>query len=77
MIVQEEVKYRDKTFIHTYSNLRYRIKQSGTGIIYDEALDLPEAGYTYEETSEPITAIDELSNDPYAVAGRLLLGEGV
>ena len=34
----------------TYSDERYRIKQIETGNIYDEAIDVEDAPYTYEET---------------------------
>ena len=34
----------------TYSDNNYRIKQIETGNIYDEAIDIENAPYTYEET---------------------------
>ena len=36
----------------TYSDENYRIKQVETGNIYDEAIDVEDANYTYEETAE-------------------------
>ncbi len=38
----------------TYSDENYRIKQVETGNIYDEAIDVEDANYTYEETAEKI-----------------------
>ena len=38
----------------TYSDENYRIRQIETGIVYDEAIDVEDAPYTYEETEEKI-----------------------
>jgi hypothetical protein len=38
----------------TYSNENKYIKQLPTGIIYNEAIDVENAPYTYEETNEVI-----------------------
>lgn len=38
----------------TYSDENYKIKQIETGIVYDEAIDIEDAPYTYEETNEKI-----------------------
>lgn len=54
MIVIEEVEIRNKTYKKTYSDEGYKIRQIETGIIYDEAIDILESTYTYEETDEPI-----------------------
>ena len=43
----------------TYSDDNYKIKQLETGNIYDEAVDIEENIYTYEETNEKI---EELVN---------------
>ena len=50
MIITETIDTR----IHTYSDIGMKIKQEPTGIIYDDAMDVPEKNYTYIETSEPI-----------------------
>ena len=50
MIITETIGDR----IHTYSDTGMKIKQEQTGIIYDDAMDVPEKGYTYTETNEPI-----------------------
>ena len=38
----------------TYSDENYKIRQIETGYIYDEAIDVESANYTYEETNEKI-----------------------
>lgn len=40
--------------IYTYSDIGMKIMQEQTGIIYDDALDVVETGYTYVETDTPI-----------------------
>lgn len=41
--------------VHTYSTTKHSIKQVETGIEYDDAYDLPDSGYTYEETENYTT----------------------
>lgn len=43
----------------TYSDENYRIRQIETGQIYDEAIDVEDAPYTYEETDEKIEELEE------------------
>ena len=38
----------------TYSDDGYKIRQIETGIVFDDALDTEDAGFTYEETDEKI-----------------------
>ena len=40
--------------VRTYSDAGLRIRQDGTGIVYDEAVDPVGSGRTYSETNEPI-----------------------
>lgn len=40
--------------IRTYSDKGVKIKKVGTDEIYDEAVDVEYAPYTYEETDKPI-----------------------
>ena len=40
--------------IRTYSSRGLRIRQNETGIVYDEAIDLEDSNFTYEETDEKI-----------------------
>jgi hypothetical protein len=43
----------------TYSDKDYKILQIETGNIYDEAIDVETANYTYEETNEKIEREEE------------------
>lgn len=45
-------KYKEG-LVRTYSDEGYKIKQNGTGIVYDEAIDPENSGRTYTETTEP------------------------
>ena len=44
--------------IRYYSDKGYKIIQKETGIIYEEAIDFEDAGYTYDETNELINNIE-------------------
>ena len=43
----------------TYSDEGFKIMQLQTGIIYDEAIDIEFASYTYIETSEKVEVYEE------------------
>ena len=43
----------------TYSDANLRIRQVETGAIYDEAIDVDGAPYTYEETEEVVLTLEE------------------
>lgn len=68
MIITETVGDR----IHTYSDIGMKIKQEQTGIIYNDAMDVPEKGYTYIETNEPIDSEQSLTPEE---ALNIILGE--
>ena len=59
MIVTKTVKIRGKTFIRNVSDAGFYIKKDGTDEVYSEAVDLPDAGYTYSETDIPIEEDEE------------------
>ena len=50
MIIQENITVNGVDLIRTYSDT-YTIRQVETGIVYTEAIDIPNR-YTYEETEE-------------------------
>lgn len=56
MIVREKITINNKTFIKTYSDKNHYIKQLPTNIIYNEAIDVENAPYTYIETDKVIEA---------------------
>ena len=41
---------RTDGLVYTYSDVGKKIQKIGTDEIYDTAIDMPNAGYTYEET---------------------------
>lgn len=43
---------RTDGLVYTYSDVGKKIQKIGTDEIYDTAIDLPNAGYTYIETDE-------------------------
>lgn len=43
----------------TYSDEGFRILQQQTGIVYDEAIDVENAPYTYSETGDKIEVVKE------------------
>ena len=47
----------------TYSDEGFKIRQVQTGIIYDEAIDVDFANYTYEETDEKVEIVEEEQHD--------------
>lgn len=58
MIIREYYKTRQDgvNLYRTYSDTKHYIKQVQTGNIYDEAIDVEHANYTYIETDEIIEA---------------------
>jgi hypothetical protein len=56
MIVREFYSTRKDgvNLYRTYSDEQYTIRQIETGVIYDEAIDVEHAPYTYEETDEKV-----------------------
>lgn len=62
MIVREFYKTREDgvNLYKTYSDENYKIRQIETGAIYDEAIDVENAEYTYEETEEKIEISEEM-----------------
>lgn len=47
----------------TYSDEQYKIRQIETGNIYEEAVDIENSGFTYEETNEKIEPTLELLDE--------------
>lgn len=62
MIVKEFYRTREDgvNLYRTYSDENYKIRQIETGAIYDEAIDVENAEYTYEETEEKIEISEEM-----------------
>ena len=65
MIITEHYKTRADgvKLIRTYSDADFRIVRND-GIVYDEAIDIENSGYTYEESDELIEkAIEDTTPD--------------
>ena len=61
MIVREfyETRFDGVNLYRNYSEKGYRIKQLPTDVVYDEAVDVEDAPFEYEETNEIIEAAAE------------------
>lgn len=61
MIFREFYKTRedDVNLYRTYSDEGYYIKQNETGVVYEEAIDIENAPYTYSETDILIKSENE------------------
>ena len=59
----------------TYSNEGYKIHKLNTNEIYDEAIDVENAPYEYEETTEKIETEEISELEQKAKAYDILVGE--
>lgn len=84
MIVREFYRTRKDgvSLYRTYSDAGYMIRQTQTGAEYDEAIDVADAPYTYEETEMKIqtddaddTAVLRERLTDAETAAKILLGE--
>lgn len=75
MVITEYFKTRKDgvKLYRTYSDKNYKILQVETGIQYDEAIDIENAPYTYEETDVLVKLV--YKKEQCAEAARILLGE--
>ena len=62
MIVEEYINDR----IHRYSNQGVKLRQMETGILYDDAVDVPGL-HTYEETDIPIEEDEPTADELLAI----------
>ena len=60
MIVREfyDTRFDGVRLYKTYSDSNMMIRQTQTGVVYSEAIDVEDAPYTYEETDLPIEDTD-------------------
>ena len=66
MIQIEQINDR----VHTYSDAGLKILQIDTGVVYEDALDIPESGHTYTETNIPIKDMELTDSE----ALRIIMG---
>ena len=73
MIKKEFYKTRKDgiNLYRTYSDEGYRIKQIETSNVYDEAIDVEDAPYTYEETDMPIEEENATEQDYLEALAKL------
>ena len=77
-IIREFYKTREDgvNLYRTYSNEGYKIHKLNTDEIYEEAVDIENAPYEYEETTEKIEVEEELTETELkAQAYDILVGE--
>lgn len=71
-----KVEY-ERDLVRHYSDAGFKIRNTTTGGVYDDAWDLASFNYEYVETDEKIEIPED--EDPetrdYAEAGRIMLGE--
>lgn len=74
-IIKEFYRIRNDgvNLYRTYSDNGYMIKKVGTEEIYEEAIDVENASYEYEETAQPIETLNEIEEK--AMAYDILIGE--
>lgn len=74
-IVKEFYKERKDgvKLYRTYSDKGYTIQKVGTEEVYEEAIDVENAPYEYEETDEPVETLNEIEEK--AMAYDILVGE--
>lgn len=74
-IIREFYKTREDgiNLYRTYSDLFYKIKKIGTEEIYDEAIDIEDSNFQYEETDEIVEEISETILK--AQAYEIIIGE--
>lgn len=65
MIIKENLIIKDRNFIRRYSDKNLKIRQIETDVLYDEAIDVEDSNYTYEETDIPIEDEDEATIEDY------------
>lgn len=65
MIIREFYSTRKDgvNLYRTYSDEEFKIIQVETGVIYDDAIDVENANYTYIESEEKIEEIEESEVD--------------
>ena len=57
MVITEKAEIGDMHFRKTYSDQHLIIKKNGTDELYEEAYDVLDSSYNYEETDKPILPV--------------------
>ncbi len=72
MIIKEFYKTRQDgvNLFRTYSDEGKQIRKVGTDEVYDEAIDVENVPYIYEETDMPIEPYADVAEEDYQAALR-------
>lgn len=68
----------ERDLVHHYSDAGFRIRNTTTNGVYDDAWDLASFNYEYVETDERIDEDEDPEQaqlEEYAEAGKIMLGE--
>ena len=69
----------ERDLVHHYSDAGFKIRNTTTNGVYDDAWDLASFNYVYVETDEKIDEDEDPEQtqlEQYAEAGKIMLGEG-
>ena len=69
----------ERDLVHHYSDAGFKIRNTTTNGVYDDAWDLVSFNYIYVETDEKIDEEEDPEQtqlEQYAEAGKIMLGEG-
>ena len=69
----------ERDLVHHYSDAGFKIKNTTTNGVYDDAWDLASFNYEYVETDEKVDEDEDHEQaqlEEYAEAGKIMLGEG-
>ena len=69
----------ERDLVHHYSDAGFKIRNTTTNGVYDDAWDLASFNYIYVETDEKIDEDEDPEQtqlEQYAEAGKIMLGEG-
>ena len=69
----------ERDLVHHYSDAGFKIRNTTTNGVYDDAWDLASFNYVYVETDEKIDEDEDPEQaqlEEYAEAGKIMLGEG-
>lgn len=67
MIKTEFVEINGRNLVKSYSDKGFKIMQNETGIVYDSAIDVENAPFTYTETDTPTGENDIPNEEAYNI----------
>ena len=67
MIKHETVEINGRNLVKSYSDSGFKIQQNETGIVYNSAIDVENAAFTYTETNTPTGENDIPNEEAYNI----------